>query len=187
MKIYIKNMVCDRCIMVVRTTFEEFGWPIRSISLGEVEIENELSETDKEGLNNRLKALGFSLIDDYKSRINEQIKNTLIELVYQKNNRLGMKLSDYLSDKFRQDYRSLSTLFSGIEGIAIEKYYISLRIERVKELLAYDELTLGEISYLMNYSSIAHLSSQFKKETGLTPSHFKQIGINRRRRALNKL
>lgn len=168
-------MVCSRCKLVVKSELEKLGLRPISVELGEVELENSSIEKQKEELLQRLRSLGFDLIDDKKSRIIEKIKNQIIELVYHKNNQLSVNLSNYLSQNLSQDYSSLSNLFSEVESITIEHYFISQKIERVKELLTYDELSLSEIAFQLNYSSIAHLSNQFKKYTGLTPTHFKQM------------
>lgn len=181
MKLYIRNMVCNRCIMVVRSELEKAGFNPLHVGLGEVELEGELSDTEKVSLNKRLAALGFSLIDDKRSRIIEKIKNLITELVYQKNNDLRSNLSDYLSDALRADYSSLSNLFAQIENTTIEHYYIAQKIERVKELLVYDELSLSEIADMLHYSSVSHVSKQFKQVTGLTPTHYKQLKENKRR------
>ena len=175
MKIYIKNMVCNRCILVVKNELEKLGFQTLSISLGEVELKNDLSETEKTSLDNHLKTFGFELIDDKKSRLIGQIKSTIIEIIHQNNSELKSNLSDYLSSKLHHDYTYLSNLFSEVEGTTIEKHFIAQKIEKVKELLVYDELSLSEIAYQMNYSSVGYLSNQFKKVTGLTPTHFKNI------------
>ena len=180
-KIYIKNMVCDRCKMVVKSELEKLGIKPVNIELGEVTLDKPLDEGQKLLVQNALTPLGFELIDDKKSRLIEHIKTLIIELVHHNNNKLKINLSDYLSDKLHLDYNYISNLFSEIEGTTIEKYIIAQKIEKVKELLVYDELTLSEIAFRLNYSSTAHLSSQFKKVTGLTPSHFKTIKTNKRK------
>ncbi|MBB4034553.1 AraC-like DNA-binding protein [Dysgonomonas hofstadii] len=180
-KLYIKNMVCDRCKMVVKSELEKLGLTPLNIDLGEVILEKPLDEHQKLLIENALAPLGFELIDDKKSRLIEQIKTLIIELVHYNNSNLKINLSDYLSDKLHHDYNYISNLFSEIEGTTIEKYFIAQKIEKVKELLVYDELSLNEIAFRLNYSSTAHLSSQFKKVTGLTPSHFKQIKTNKRK------
>ncbi len=167
--------------MVVRTTLEQLGLHPISVELGEVELREDSIEPYKQQLNEALHKLGFELIDDKKSRIIDRIKILLIELVAQPERLKNQNLSDYLASVLAQDYRTLSNLFSSLEGITIEKYYIELKIEKVKELLTYDELSLKEIAYQLHYSSVAHLSNQFKKVTGLSPSHFKQIKENKRR------
>jgi AraC-like DNA-binding protein len=168
-------MVCSRCKLVVKSELEKLGLRPISVELGEVELENETIENQKEELLKRMHSLGFDLIDDKKSKIIERIKNLIIELIYSKNNELSVNLSDYLAEDLLQDYSSLSNLFSEVESITIEHYFISQKIERVKELLTYDELSLSEIAFQLNYSSVAHLSNQFKKITGLTPTHFKKL------------
>ena len=180
-KLYIKNMVCNRCIMVVKSELEKLGISPVSIILGEVTLSGGLSPQQKDALSKKLEGLGFALIDDRRARLIEQIKNAIIELVHYNNNDLKVNLSDYISDKLHHDYNYISNLFSEIEDTTIEKYFIAQKIERVKELLVYDELTLNEIAFKLNYSSVAHLSSQFKKVTGLTPSHFKQIKTTKRK------
>ena len=135
----------------------------------------------KNRLVTELEAVGFYLIDDKKSRLIEQIKTLVIELVHYNSNNLKINLSDYISEKLHHDYNYISNLFSEVEGTTIEKYFITQKIERVKELLVYDELTLNEIADQLNYSSTAHLSAQFKKVTGFTPSYFKKIKENKRK------
>ncbi|MBF0762037.1 helix-turn-helix transcriptional regulator [Dysgonomonas mossii] len=179
--IFIKNMVCNRCILVINAELEKIGIKVNSIKLGEVSLEKELSKDEKTRLINSLNLLGFELIDDSRSQIIEQIKNIIIRCVHYEEASLKLNLSEILSTELHHDYHYLSNLFSKIEGITIEKYLIAQRIERVKELLVYDELSLNEIAFLLNYSSVAYLSNQFKKTTGLTPSHFKQIKEDKRK------
>ncbi len=174
-------MVCNRCNMVVQSELEKLGLNPLKVSLGEVELDRDLTDDEKQRLSDVLESLGFSLIDDKKSRLIEQIKTNIVELVHYDNNDLKINLSDYLSSKIHHDYNYISNIFSEVEGTTIEKYFIAQKIEKVKELLVYDELTLSEIAYQLNYSSVAHLSAQFKKITGLTPSHFKNIGMDRRK------
>lgn len=180
-KVYIKNMVCNRCIMVVRSELEKLGIEPISIELGEVTLSKALDSSQKEELNEVLESLGFALIDDKKARLIEQVKTLIVELVHYNNNDLKVNLSDYISEKVHHDYNYVSNLFSEVEGTTIEKYFIAQKVEKVKELLVYDELTLNEIAFKLNYSSVAHLSTQFKKVTGLTPTHFKQIKTNKRK------
>lgn len=175
MKLYIKNMVCNRCIMVVKMELEKLELHPISVVLGEVEIEEELNKEKLQRVSETLQSLGFALIDDKRYRIIEQIKTAIVELVHSNNNDLKVNLSDYLSHRTGYDYTYISNLFSEVESSTIEKYFIAQKIERVKELLVYDELTLSEIAYQLNYSSVAHLSNQFKKVTGLTASYFKQV------------
>ncbi|MFT3993556.1 MAG: AraC family transcriptional regulator [Dysgonomonas sp.] len=180
-KIYIKNMVCNRCIMVVQAELSKLDIIPLSVELGEVSLQKELTSEQKKQLAIRLEELGFALIDDRRGHLIEQIKTAVIELVHFNDNNLKVNLSNYISDKVHHDYKYISNLFSEIEGITIEKYFIAQKIERVKELLVYGELTINEIAFKLNYSSVAHLSAQFKKITGLTPSHFKQIKENKRK------
>lgn len=167
--------------MVVRSELERLGIEPVSVELGEVTLSEVLDNVQKERLEDKLESLGFSLIDDKKARLIEQIKTLIIELVHYNNNDIKINLSDYLSEKVHHDYNYISNLFSEVEGTTIEKYFIAQKIEKVKELLVYDEFTLNEIAFKLNYSSVAHLSAQFKKVTGLTPTHFKQIKTNKRK------
>ena len=173
--IFIKNMVCDRCIMVVQNELEKLGLDAKNIKLGEVILSKEITSLEKENLSKTLEPLGFEVIDDKKGRIIEKIKNIIIDLVHHQDSDVKTNLSDVLSDKLHHDYNYLSNMFSEVEGTTIEKYFIAQKVEKVKELLVYDELSLSEIANRLNYSSVAYLSNQFKKVTGLTPSHFKQI------------
>lgn len=174
-------MVCSRCKMVVKSELEKLGLHTLSVELGEVEIlENNIDNIKSEVLRN-LQSLGFDLMDDKKSKTIEKIKSLIIDLVQNKNNQITINLSDYLVQELLQDYSSLSNLFSEVEGITIEKYFIHQKIEKVKELLMYDEMTLNEIAHFLNYSSVAHLSNQFKKVTGFSPSYFKQLKDKKRR------
>ena len=173
-------MVCSRCKMVVKSEFEKLGLHTISVELGEVEIQEEITENQKRDLLERLHSLGFDLLDDKKSKTIEKIKNLIIDLVHHKNNELKINLSDYLSENLHQDYSTLSNLFSETENTTIEKYFISQKIEKVKELLIYNELSLSEIADILNYSNVAHLSNQFKKITGFTPTYFKQLKNKKR-------
>lgn len=179
-KLYIKNMVCNRCKTAVSDLLSSMGLTVQQVDLGEVIVEEPV-EPQKEALRSALEALGFELIDDKKSRIIERVKNLIIDLVHHKGEALQTNLSDYLSAALHQDYAGVSNLFSEVEGITIEKYLIAQKIEKVKELLVYDELSLSEIAWQLNYSSVAHLSNQFKKVTGMTPSHFKSLQGNKRK------
>lgn len=179
--IFIKNMVCDRCIMVVQNELEKLGLDAKNIKLGEVILSKEITSLEKENLSKTLEPLGFEVIDDKKGRIIEKIKNIIIDLIHHQDSDVKTNLSDVLSDKLHHDYNYLSNLFSEVEGTTIEKYFIAQKVEKVKELLVYDELSLSEIANRLNYSSVAYLSNQFKKVTGLTPSHFKQIKEDKRK------
>lgn len=181
MHYFIKNMVCNRCIMAVRNIFEGLGYSPVNISLGEVETGHPVSDIDIPKLKEALTKYGFELIDDAKSRIVEKIKNSIVQLVHHSENAPKVNYSQYIESQLHKDYSYLSSLFSEIEGTTIEKYIIRQKIEKVKELLVYDELTLSEIADKMGYSNVAYLSGQFKKITGLTPSYFKQIKENKRK------
>ncbi|TSJ41314.1 AraC family transcriptional regulator [Fluviicola chungangensis] len=181
MKVYIKNMVCNRCKMVVKSELEQLGLQPLAVELGEVELKEALTTEEKKRIDTRFRELGFELIDDKKSRLIERVKNLVIELVHHSDETLKMNVSDYLMQFIPMEYKYLSNLFSEVEGTTIEKFYIAQRIERVKELLVYDELSLSEIADQMGYSSVAYLSTQFKKVVGLTPSHFKSIRAAKRK------
>ena len=174
MKLYIKNMVCSRCEMAVTSELEKLEIPFLSLQLGEVALSRDLQESEKQTLEKNLKNLGFELLNDKISKTIERIKNRIIDLVQYKNEKLKINLSTYLSEDLKQDYSSLSNLFSETEGITIEHYFIAQKIEKAKELLIYNELTLSEIAIELNYSNVAHLSNQFKKVTGFTPTYFKK-------------
>ena len=184
--LYIKNMVCDRCKMAVSQTLQQVGLHPKKVELGEVSIEEDPSSVQLSTLRTALKELGFELLDDRRQQTIDHIKSALIRLVHYHDNQSSTNLSDYLSSELRQDYSALSKLFSEVEGKTIERYYIELRIERVKEFIRYDELTLTQIALRMNYSSVAYLSSQFKSVTGMTPSQFKSMKDNLRT-SLDKL
>lgn len=181
MKLYIKNMVCSRCKMMVKSELEKLGLNPVSVELGEVEIREDDIENIKPEVLHKLQSLGFDLIDDKKSKAIEKVKNLIIDLVQNKNNQLHVNLSNYLAQHLIQDYSTLSNLFTEVEGTTIEKYFINQKIEKVKELLMYDEMTLNEIAYHLNYSSVAYLSNQFKKVTGFSPSYFKQLKDKKRK------
>ena len=177
---YIKNMVCDRCKKTVTRILCDLGIEHMPVLLGEVHLVKQIDKPLKDKLSNRLLVEGFELIDNRKSRLIEQIKKALIELVQNEYPDKRINLSKFLAQQINHDYSYLSNLFSSVEGKTIEHYFIQQKIEKVKELLVYDELSLSEIAYKLGYSSVAHLSNQFKKETGLTPSHFKTIGASKR-------
>lgn len=181
MNIYIKNMVCNRCILVVRQELEKLGLHVEAIKLGEVTLLEKISAQQRESIAEVLEPLGFELIDDKRSQLIAQIKAVVIQWVREQDGMRTANLSDILAGKLQHDYKHLSSLFSEVEGITIEKYHIAQKIERVKELLVYDELSLSEIAYQLGYSSVAYLSNQFKKVTGLSPSHFKQIKEDKRK------
>jgi AraC-like DNA-binding protein len=174
--IHIKNMVCNRCIKVVREELENLGYQVNSIILGEASIQT-AGKINFDLINKVLTENGFELIDSRQSRIIEKIKITVIETIREmaEGKLKNISFTDLLQENLNLSYQYLSTLFSSSEGITIEKYIILQKIEKVKELIVYDELSFSEIAYRLGYSSVQHLSSQFKKITGLTPSHFKKI------------
>ena len=173
--IYIKNMVCDRCKMVVEELFRKNDLEPVIVQLGEVHLQKEPTAEQLQIIDEELKKVGFERIDDRKARIIEKIKNVVINTIHHSDElNLQFNWSTVLSQELHHDYNYLSSLFSSVEGITLEQYIIKQKIEKVKELLFYDELTLTEISYKLGYSSVPHLSSQFKKITGCTPSEFKR-------------
>ncbi|MBR8535489.1 helix-turn-helix domain-containing protein [Carboxylicivirga sediminis] len=174
--LHIKNMVCNRCIKVVKEEFDILKLPVTSIELGIVELDKELSSVDINKVKAVLSDNGFELIDDKKGQLVDSIKTLIIEKIHHSDvEGETVNSSDYLSNALGYDYSYLSKLFSSVEGLTIEKYIILQKIEKAKELLVYNELSLKEIAWKLGYSSVQHLSSQFKKITGLTPSHFKQL------------
>lgn len=180
--LYVKNMVCDRCIMIVKQQLENFGFKVNEISLGKIEVEPEPNASELQDIAVSLQGLGFELMDKEKDKLIEKIKNQVIELVhYSDLNEVRQNLTQVIAEKLNKDYAYLSRQFSDAEGLTIEKYIIQQKIEKVKELLEYGELNLNEIAYKMGYSSSAHLSSQFKTLTGLTPSKYKTTTLNDRK------
>ncbi|NRS87335.1 AraC-like DNA-binding protein [Flavobacterium sp. 7E] len=175
MKLYIKNMVCGRCEAAVKTVLEKMSLPVISVDLGEVILSRELISEEKQPLALALKELGFELLEDKTSKTIEKIKNLIIDLVHYQNEKLKVNFSEFLANELHQDYSALSKLFSEVEGVTIEHYFIAQKIEKAKELLVYDELSLSQIALQLNYSNVAHLSNQFKKVTGMTPTYFKKI------------
>lgn len=166
--------------MVVESELKKFGLHPLSVQLGEVEIAGELGKGQKQELEKMLQDLGFDLMSDKRSRLIEEIKNSIIELVHHQEELPKTTISQYLSEKIGQDYSTLSNLFSESQNITLNQYYITQRIERVKELLVYDQLNLSEIADVLQYSSVSHLSKQFKKVTGFTPTEFKELkGVKR--------
>jgi len=179
-------MVCTRCKMVVKSELDKLGVHYTHLELGEAETMEELTADQLNSLNRGLKITGLELMDDKKSILVERIKTTIIELVHYTDEQIKTNLSDFLSDKLNYNYTYLANLFSEVKGTTIEKFFLAHKIERVKELLVYDELNLTEIADKLHYSSVAHLSNQFKKMTGLTPSHFKNLR-NKRRQTLGNV
>lgn len=178
--IFIKNMVCNRCILVVTEILKNLHLTPLNVELGKVVVREDLQPEDRKAIQEILPQYGFELIDDKRIRIIEQIRTAVIELVHYEDNASKLKLSEYLKEKCHYDYSFLSKLFSEANGISIEKYYIAQKVERIKELLIYGELSISEIADLLQYSSVAHLSTQFRNVTGMTPSRFKQLKEHKR-------
>lgn len=178
--IHIKNMVCNRCKMVVEQLFERLHLPTRSIELGEVVFAQNLTAEQTAEIERELSALGFELISDRRARIIDQISTAVIAYVGDTRLMERQNLSDFLADRLHTNYATLSSLFSTERGITIERYCILQKIERVKELLIYDELTIAEIAYQLHYSSAAHLSAQFKSVTGMSPRDFRNVSPSHR-------
>lgn len=177
---YIKNMVCIRCKIVVKDELTRLGLKYITVELGEADLVENISPEMREKVRAALLKSGLELMDDKKSVLIQRIKNVIIDLVHYSDEPLTINFSVYLSEKLNHDYTYLANLFSEVQGTTIEQFVIAHKIERVKELLVYNELTLTEIAYLMHYSGVAHLSTQFKKVTGLTPTHFKKLRDKRR-------
>jgi len=180
LKLYIKYMVSNRCKMAVKEELKKLGLHFIVVDLGEVEIMESISKEQRDELKTGLFNSGLELMDDKRAVLIEKIKNAIIEMVHHSDEMIKVNFSDYLSNKLNHDYTYLANLFSEVQGTTIEHFIISHKIERIKELIIYDELNITEIAWKMNYSSVAHLSNQFKKVTGLSPSHFKQMKIKSR-------
>lgn len=176
---HIKNMVCEHCAEVLESKLKEAGFAVQHIELGKLELEEPVESEELVRLSEIVRQNGFEIISDQGSQLVEEIKHLIIDLIHQKYE-LEDNLSDFLSGKLNRDYQQLSRLFSSVEGKSIERYFILQKIERAKELIVYGEQTLGEIAYELGYSSQQHFSRQFKKETGLSPSHFKEIKDSKR-------
>lgn len=172
--------------MAVTFELEKHGIAFANVELGEVELKEMPKEDKLSSFKKEIENMGFELIDDKKSKMIEKIKTEIIKAIYQPDKKIKTNFSTYLSEKVGKEYSSLSSLFSGVEGTTIEQYVIHQKIERAKELLVYNEFSLGQIADQLNYSSVQHLSNQFKKVTGLTPSHFKNLR-NHNRRPLDKV
>lgn len=179
-RIYIKNMVCIRCIMLVKSVLTKLKIPYNSVELGLVKLKKNISDIQHQQLFVSLLASGLEIIDNKKSILIEKIKSVIIEAVHYTEEPLRLTFSEHLSQKLHHDYTYMANLFSEVQGITIEKFIITHKIERVKEFLVYNELSLTEIAELMNYSSVSYLSTQFKKVTGLSPSHFKKLKYKRK-------
>ncbi len=172
--LHIKNMVCPRCIMAVRDKLNELKIQFQNVQLGQVILSNPIDEQKLKVLSSQLDALGFELLEPGKSALISQVKTVIIEQIHHKKEPLATNFSTLIADKLHHEYAYLSRLFSSVEGITIEKFIVLQKVEKVKEFLVYNQMTLSEIALEMNYSSVAHLSAQFKKETGMTPTQFKK-------------
>jgi AraC-like DNA-binding protein len=180
LKLYIKYMVSNRCKMAVKEELKKLGLHFMVVDLGEVEIMESITMEQRKQLKTELLNSGLELMDDKKAVLIEKIKHVIIEMVHHSEEVIKINFSDFLSEKLNHDYTYLANLFSEVQGTTIEQYIISHKVERIKELIIYGELNITEIAWKMNYSSVAHLSNQFKKVTGLSPSHFKQLKEKRR-------
>lgn len=186
MKLFIKYMVSNRCKIVVKEILKEMNLHFILVELGEVEIMETISDEQRELLKNELLESGLELMDDKKSILIEKIKTIIIQLIHHTEEDIKINFSDYLSEILHHNYNYLANMFSEVQGITIEHFIINHKVEKIKELMIYGELTITEIAYKMNYSSVAHLSTQFKKVTGLSPSHFKHLK-NKRRNPLEEI
>ncbi len=188
MKLMIKNMVCPRCTMSVKAVLVKQGLRVKSVELGEAEIENDLTQKQLSAIENKFSKLGFELIKDHRLEVAEKIKNLIVELVYWSDDQepINIKYSDYISQNLKLEYHYLSGLFSEVAGITIEKYMINQRIERAKELISYGDLTLQAIALKLNYNSIHHFSNQFKSITGLSPTAFTKLK-EKKRKGINEI
>lgn len=186
MKLYIKFMVSLRCKMIVKQELLKLGLKYVVLDLGMVEVLEDISEEQRMILKRELLKSGLELMDDKRSILIERIKNVIVEMIHYSDELPAHNYSDYISEKLHYDYTYLANIFSEVKGITIQQFIISHKIERVKELLLYDELNLTEIAFKLHYSSVAHLSNQFKKVTGLTPSFYKNLK-RKKRQVLDKL
>jgi AraC-like DNA-binding protein len=168
-------MVSNRCKLAVKDALKELGFHFILVDLGEVDIMEDITAEQREQLNNELLKSGLELMDNKRAILIERIKNVIIDLVHHSDEELKVNFSEYLSDKLDHDYTYLANLFSEVQGTTINHFLMLHKVERIKELIIYDELSISEIAWKMNYSSVAHLSNQFKKVTGVSPSHFKQL------------
>jgi len=183
MKLFIKNMACKSCKVLVKETLEDMGLHPRKVELGEIEVEEKLSPEQQKELNRSIRKAGLELIQSKEGQLLEKIKKEILEYAFHTDHTEGKypkNFSRYLSQRLNYSYSYIAAFFSSMEATTIEQYIISLKIEKAKELILFHDLSLTEIAYKLNYSSVAHLSSQFKKVTGLTPSHFKALKRKRR-------
>ncbi len=180
MKIYVKNMACESCKIVVKDALDELGISLVKVELGEIETKEDLSDAEKKKLNRIINKAGLELLEKKQGVLVEKIRKVMIEYVYKSDNKPSIKFSVLLSQELNLSYTYLANFFSEVEATTIEQFIIALKIERIKELIIFGEDTISEIAHKLDYSSAAHLSSQFKKVTGLTPSHFKALKEKRR-------
>ena len=179
-------MVSNRCKITVKEVLKNLGLHFIIVDLGEIDIMEDISAEQREQLNIALLKSGLELMDDKKAILIERIKNVVVEMVHHSDENIKVNFSDYLSEKLGHDYTYLANLFSEVQGTTINQFLMLHKVERIKELIIYDELSISEIAWKMNYSSVAHLSNQFKKVTGLAPSHFKQLK-NKRRKPIEEI
>jgi AraC-like DNA-binding protein len=180
MKIYVKNMACESCKVFVKEALEELNVLLVKVDLGEIETKEDVSDDKKRQLNNKIKKVGLELLEKKQGVLIEKIRKVIVDYVYNSDEKPNIKFSVLLSEELNHSYTYLANFFSEVEASTIEQYMIALRIERIKELIMFEEHTLSEIAHKLHYSSVAHLSSQFKKVTGLSPSHFKELKEKRR-------
>ncbi len=187
MKLFIKNMVCRRCIMAVQSEAEKLGIEVKTISLGELEtVQEEVDADVLQRFDEQLRAMGFERFDDRRSRLIQTVKSLVIEKIHHSDEEMTQNWSGWLSSRLPYEYNYISKLFSSAEGITLEQFIIRQKVEKVKELLLYEELTLDEIAWKLGYSSAAYLSNQFKKVTGMTPGQFRSL-LNKDRKPLDKI
>lgn len=177
---YVKNMACKSCVAYVQEALDEMDIVPIKVGLGEIETKKDVSDEEKRELNKRIKKVGLELLEKKQGVIIEKIRNVMVDFVYHSDEKPNVNFSTLLSDKLNHSYTYLSNFFSEVEATTIEQYLISLKIERVKEMIILEEFNLSEIAFKLHYSSAAHLSNQFKKVTGLSPSHFKKLKEKRR-------
>lgn len=180
MKIYIKNMACESCKLFVKSALDELGIKPVKVELGEIETKEELTDSKKIKLNAKIKKAGLELVEKKEGILIEKIRKVMVDYVYHTNEKENLNFSALLSKKLNYSYGYLANFYSEVEATTIEQSVIAMKIERIKELIILEEYSLKEIAYKLHYSSVAHLSSQFKKATGLTPSHFKALKEKRR-------
>ncbi len=180
MKIYVKNMACESCKIVVKDALEELDISLVKVELGEIETKEDVSDDEKRELNSKIQKAGLELLEKKQGVLIEKIRKVIINYVYNSDEKPSINFSVLLSQELNQNYTYLANFFSEVEATTIEQYIIALKTERIKELIIFGEDTLSEIAYKLHYSSVAHLSKQFKKVTGLTPSHFKALKEKRR-------